>query len=56
MVKDEKNYDQETWRQFRAKIRKFMSIPEQFDVYVKQRNLDPEHLGWSEYKSDDDLD
>lgn len=52
MVKDEKNYDQETWKQFRAKIRKFMSIPEQFNVYLKQRNLDPDNLGWTEYDSD----
>ncbi len=54
MVKDEKNYDQETWRQFRAKIRKFMSIPEQFNVYLKQRNLDPDNLAWSECESDDE--
>lgn len=52
MVKDEKNHDQETWKQFRAKIRKFMSIPEQFNVYLKKRNLDPDNLGWSEYDSD----
>lgn len=54
MVKDQKNYDQETWRQFRAKIRKFMSIPEQFNVYVKQRKLDPENLGWTECNSDEE--
>ncbi|KAG4076116.1 hypothetical protein HA402_011462 [Bradysia odoriphaga] len=52
MVKDEKNHDQETWKQFRAKIRKFMSIPEQFNVYLKRKNLDPENLPWSEYDSD----
>lgn len=54
MVKDEKNHDQETWRQFRAKIRKFMSIPEQFNVYLKQRDKDPENLGWSECDSGDE--
>lgn len=29
MTFDQKNYDQWTWKQFRAKIRKFMSIPAQ---------------------------
>ena len=39
MVKDPKNYDQHTWRQFRQKIRKFMSIPEQFSKYLEERDL-----------------
>ncbi|XP_070493710.1 nucleolar protein 16 [Chironomus tepperi] len=39
MVKDHKNYDQHTWRQFRQKIRKFMSIPDQFAKYLEERNI-----------------
>ena len=29
MARDKKNHYQETWRQLRAKCRKFLSIPEQ---------------------------
>lgn len=54
MVKDEKNYDQETWKQFRAKIRKFMSIPEQFNKYLESRNLNADDLDWTEYSTDDE--
>lgn len=54
MVKDEKNYDQETWKQFRAKIRKFMSIPEQFNKYLESRNLSADDLNWTEYSTDDE--
>lgn len=39
MAKDMKNYDQLTWRQIRAKCRKFMSIPEQFSIYLDERDL-----------------
>lgn len=55
MVRDKKNYDQWTWKQFRAKIRKFMSIPEQFDPYLSSRDLDGNKLDWIEYISDDEL-
>ncbi|KAB0792359.1 hypothetical protein PPYR_14318 [Photinus pyralis] len=34
MVKDKKNYNQETWKQIRAKIEKFKSIPEQYCKYL----------------------
>lgn len=50
---DAKNYDQWTWKQFRAKIRKFMSIPEQFAQYLSERNLDS--VDWEEYCTDDEL-
>ncbi|XP_067615851.1 nucleolar protein 16 [Eurosta solidaginis] len=53
MVTDQRNYLQWTWKQFRMKIRKFMSIPEQFDEYLKQRNLKAgEKPQWEEYDSD----
>ncbi|KAK5640535.1 hypothetical protein RI129_011346 [Pyrocoelia pectoralis] len=34
MVRDKKNYNQETWKQIRAKIDKFKSIPEQYCEYL----------------------
>ncbi|KAF5286098.1 hypothetical protein FQA39_LY16444 [Lamprigera yunnana] len=34
MVKDKKNYNQETWQQIRAKIEKFQLIPEQYILYL----------------------
>lgn len=52
MVRDEKNYDQETWRQFRAKIRKFMCIPEQFGPFLTQSNINIEQLDLDEYGTD----
>lgn len=39
MVRDTKNYYQETWRQLRSKIRRFLAIPEHVDFYLKERNL-----------------
>ncbi|XP_023945691.1 nucleolar protein 16 [Bicyclus anynana] len=39
MVKDRKNYYQETWKQLRAKIKKFMGIPKQYSEYLKTRGL-----------------
>lgn len=54
MVTDAKNYDQWTWKQFRAKCRKFMSIPQQFDVYLNRHNLTTP-LDWIEYESDSDV-
>lgn len=51
MINDRKNYDQWTWKQFRMKIRKFMSIPEQFDLYLKNRKINRENLG-DEYDSE----
>lgn len=40
MVRDTKNYDQETWRQLRAKIRRFLDIPEHVNAYLKERNME----------------
>lgn len=39
MVRDTKNYYQETWKQLRSKIRRFLEIPEHVDAYLKQRNM-----------------
>lgn len=55
MVLDKQNYDQWTWKQFRAKCRRFMSIPEQFDIYLQSRNLDKNILDWIEYESDSEI-
>lgn len=57
MVTDSKNYDQWTWKQFRAKCRRFMTIPEQFDVYLESRNLNKDSLAqdWPEYESDSEI-
>lgn len=57
MAKDVKNYDQETWRQLRAKCRKFMTIPEQFSKYLDERDLvnseiDPNDPQWTETNTD----
>lgn len=57
MAKDHKNYDQETWRQLRAKCRKFMSIPEHFSKYLTERDLvdceiDQNDPKWQETNTD----
>lgn len=44
MVRDRKNYNQETWKQLRAKINKFKSIPEQYEVYLKARGLENKNI------------
>lgn len=55
MVMDKKNLDQWTWKQFRAKCRRFMSIPEQFGAYLQSKNLDEDTFDWSEYESDSEI-
>ncbi|EDW81529.1 uncharacterized protein Dwil_GK12115 [Drosophila willistoni] len=53
MVTDRRNYWQWTWRQFRLKIRRFMSIPEQFNVFLEQKKLPLDTKpDWPEYESD----
>lgn len=59
MARDTKNYDQETWRQLRAKCRKFMSITDHFSKYLTERNLvdteiDPNDPRWQETNTDID--
>lgn len=36
MQRDKKNYNQETWKQLRAKIKRFKSIPEQYSKYLEK--------------------
>lgn len=53
MVTDRRNHGQWTWRQFRSKIRRFISIPEQFNEYLAQKKLPAgEKPDWPEYESD----
>lgn len=52
MVRDRKNYEQETWKQLRRKIRKFLSIQEHVDGYLKSRGL--ERLSLEEEDTDSD--
>lgn len=57
MARDIKNYDQETWRQLRAKCRKFMSITDHFSKYLTERNLvdteiDQNDPRWQETNTD----
>lgn len=54
MTMDLKNYDQWTWKQFRAKIRKFVMIPAQFDRFLDERELE-DIRSWREYDTDDEL-
>ncbi|XP_075146195.1 nucleolar protein 16 [Haematobia irritans] len=53
MVTDRRNHDQWTWKQFRMKIKQFMSIPEQFNMYLEKKKLPlDKKLDWPEYDSD----
>ena len=54
MARDKKNYNQETWKQIRAKIKRFKSIPEQYSEYLKARNLN-DGGGESDDLSDDEV-
>lgn len=59
MAKDPKNYYQETWRQIRAKVRKFMSIPDHLGKYLAERDMleadiDENDPRWKEAETDDD--
>uniref|UniRef100_A0A336KAS8 Nucleolar protein 16 n=1 Tax=Culicoides sonorensis TaxID=179676 RepID=A0A336KAS8_CULSO len=59
MARDPQNYYQETWRQLRAKCRKFMSISDQFAKYLEERGLMDKEIDegdprWKEAETDDD--
>ncbi|KAL5274787.1 NOP16 family protein [Megaselia abdita] len=54
MFKDFKNYDQWSAKQCRQRIKKYMTIQEQFANYLLSRNLTIEEVNnWKEYISDD---
>lgn len=39
MALDRKNYNQLTWKQIRAKVKVFKGIPEQYDEYLRNKNV-----------------
>lgn len=60
MAADKKNYGQETWRQLRQKVRRFLTIPQQSTPYLEQKGWldcdmnDPTDPRWKEYCTDDE--
>ncbi|XP_055547664.1 nucleolar protein 16 [Wyeomyia smithii] len=60
MSRDRRNYNQDTWRQLRQKVRKFLSIPEQCTPYLERKGWldcdmnDPNDARWKEYCTDDE--
>uniref|UniRef100_A0A182PG06 Nucleolar protein 16 n=1 Tax=Anopheles epiroticus TaxID=199890 RepID=A0A182PG06_9DIPT len=60
MARDRQNYEQETWRQFRSKVRKFLRIPEQCTPYLEEKGWidcdmnDPNDPRWKEFCTDDE--
>ncbi|XP_058450059.1 nucleolar protein 16 [Malaya genurostris] len=60
MARDRRNYYQDTWRQMRQKVRKFLSIPEQCTPYLERKGWldcdmeDPNDPRWKEYCTDDE--
>uniref|UniRef100_A0A182J5F4 Nucleolar protein 16 n=1 Tax=Anopheles atroparvus TaxID=41427 RepID=A0A182J5F4_ANOAO len=60
MERDRRNYEQETWRQFRRKIRKFLKLTEQSMPYLERKGWldcdmsDPIDPRWKEYGTDDE--
>ncbi|XP_062564100.1 nucleolar protein 16 [Armigeres subalbatus] len=61
MAQDRRNYDQETWRQIRQKVRRFLTIPQQSTPYLKRKGWldcdmdDPSDPRWKEYGTDDEV-
>ncbi|XP_065083304.1 nucleolar protein 16 [Ochlerotatus camptorhynchus] len=60
MAADKRNYDQETWRQLRQKVRRFLTIPQQCTPYLEQKGWldcdmnDPSDPRWKEFGTDDE--
>lgn len=53
-VKDRQNYDQWTAKQFRQRIKKYISITEQFSQYLVSRSLTMDDVNkWKEHISDE---
>lgn len=53
MAHDKRNYNQETWKQLRQKIRRFKLIPEQFSEFVN--NYGPYDYDIDNNLSDDEI-
>lgn len=53
MARDRKNYYQETWKQIRAKIKRFKSIPEQYLEYLKKKGITEVPNENESYQDDD---
>lgn len=53
MELDKKNYNQETWRQIRQKIKRFTLIPEQFNNFIKENG--PYNYNLDKNNSDDEI-
>ncbi|XP_019874260.1 nucleolar protein 16 [Aethina tumida] len=54
MARDRKNYNQETWKQIRQKIRLFKKIPQQYNAFLKENGLEA-IVSDNENMSDDEL-
>lgn len=60
MAADKKNYEQDTWRQLRQKVRRFLTIPQQSTPYLERKGWldcdmnDPTDPRWKEYGTDDE--
>ncbi|KAJ8924831.1 hypothetical protein NQ315_000985 [Exocentrus adspersus] len=54
MARDKKNYNQETWKQIRQKIRRFRTIPAQYKKYLEENGLQ-ESDSEGDTVSDDEL-
>ena len=52
MSRDRKNYYQETWKQLRAKIKKFMGMPKEYGKYLQARGLLDKDLDEDEIKKE----
>lgn len=60
MAQDKRNLNQETWKQLRAKVHKFMGIEEQWSKYVNEKKMSGDEIDigkgkWIENNSDDEL-
>lgn len=52
MSRDRKNYYQETWKQLRAKVKKFMGMPKEYGKYLQSRGLLDKDLDEDEIKKE----
>lgn len=56
MAKDKRNHYQETWKQIRAKIKRFIGIPEQYAEYLEKRGLLEESIDVNDFNIENDSD